>query len=62
MPIAAYDIPHFIRLFPKPPTTDQLLDEMQTYEIPRANANAAIGEAFTQGLIRWAPGATLRAV
>ena len=62
MPVTSRDIPYFLSRFAKPPTVDQLVAEMQEYEIPAANAKKAIDQAFDQGDVRWGVGATIRAM
>jgi len=62
MPVADSDVVHVLSCFGQPPTVDQLIAEMQEYEIPAASAKAAIDDAFGRGLLRWGKGATVRAV
>jgi len=62
VPVTSRDIPYFLSRFAKPPTVDQLVAEMQEYEIPAANAKKAIDQAFDQGDVRWGVGATIRAM
>lgn len=60
MPVVARDITYFLSRFGQPPTVEALIAEMQEYEIPAANARAAIDQAFQRELVHWAPGATVR--
>lgn len=46
MPVTSHDIPYFLSRFGTPPGIDQLIAEMQEYEIPALSAKAAIDGAI----------------